>query len=128
MTPITKKLLFWTPRTATILFALFISMFALDVFAEAHGFVETGIALLLHLIPTAIILAILIISWRREWIAGVAYIALGILYVITAWPDHRLDWWSAYLVIAGPLLLIGLLFLLNWFYRTELRRATGVQS
>ena len=33
-----KQLLFWTPRILGILFALFLSMFALDVFGEGYGF------------------------------------------------------------------------------------------
>ena len=37
--------LFWTPRVAGILFVLFLSIFALDVFGETRGFWETLLAL-----------------------------------------------------------------------------------
>ena len=60
----TKRLLFWTPRIICLLFAAFISLFALDVFEENHGFWNTLLALSLHLIPTAILLLILATSWR----------------------------------------------------------------
>ena len=33
-----KPVLFWTPRILCILFAIFISLFALDVFGEGYGF------------------------------------------------------------------------------------------
>ena len=51
MTTIARTLVFWTPRFFGVLFALFISMFALDVFGEGRGFWETTLALLMHLIP-----------------------------------------------------------------------------
>ena len=62
-----KPLLFWTPRVLCLLFAVFLSLFALDVFNEGYGFWKTILALLMHLIPTWIVLAILAISWRWEW-------------------------------------------------------------
>jgi hypothetical protein len=33
-----RRMLFWTPRLLSILFAIFISLFALDVFGEGYGF------------------------------------------------------------------------------------------
>jgi hypothetical protein len=109
-------LLFWTPRIFCILFALFLSLFALDVFNESLGFWKTTLAFLKHLIPTYLVIAVLIASWRWEWIGGVLFISLGLLY-LKMWHGH----WSAYLVISGPLFLLGGLFFLNWFYRHEIR-------
>jgi hypothetical protein len=100
------------------LFALFISLFALDVFGEGYGFWETVVALLIHLIPTGIILVVLALSWRWEWIGGVLFIALGAWYLIALWGRFH---WSAYLAISGPLFLIGVLFLINWRYRVDLQ-------
>jgi hypothetical protein len=111
-----KRAVYWTPRVLCILFAVFISLFALDVF-EGKGFWETSVALLLHLVPTIIIVTVLVVSWRREWIGGILFIALGIFYVVWAW--GRLHW-AAYAFISGPLLLVGILFLLNWRHRAVL--------
>jgi hypothetical protein len=41
-----------------------------------------------------------------------------LLYLVIA--TGRLHW-SAYALIAGPLFLVGVLFLLNWRFRAELR-------
>jgi hypothetical protein len=41
---------------------------------------------------------------------------VGIFYLVAFQGQH----WSAYLLIAGPLFLIGAFFLLNWLYRVEL--------
>jgi hypothetical protein len=46
------------------------------------------------------------------------FIALGVLYLVMAWGRFH---WSAYLLISGPLFLVGVLFLINWLYRAELR-------
>ena len=39
-----KRTLFWAPRILCILFAVFVSLFALDVFGEGYGFWETILA------------------------------------------------------------------------------------
>ena len=113
-----KRLLFWTPRILSLLFAVFVSLFALDVFGEGYGLWTAILAFLIHLIPTGVILAVLAISWRWEWVGGILFIALGVAYIVTTWERFR---WPAYLAISGPLLVIGLLFLVNWRYRGELR-------
>ena len=61
-----KRVVFWTPRILCILFAVFVSLFALDVFGEGYDFWETIVALVMHLIPTGIILISLAIAWRRR--------------------------------------------------------------
>lgn len=113
-------LLYWTPRVLCILSAAFISIFAADVFGEGAGFWQTALALLIHLIPTFLMVAVLVVSWRREWIGGVVYIALAALWVIWAW-NKPFFGWVPLLLIAGPLVVTGVLFLLNWRYRNELR-------
>lgn len=113
-----KRLLFWTPRVLCILYAAFISLFALDVFGEGYGFWETILALLIHLIPTGIVLIALAVAWRWEWVGAVLFTALGVWYIVMA--RGRADW-SVYLLIPGPLFLVALLFLLNWLYRARLR-------
>jgi hypothetical protein len=121
MKKLTKRLLFWTPRILCILFAVFVSLFTLDVLGEGYGFWKTLLALLMQLIPTGIILSVLAISWRWEWVGGIMFNVLGVLYLVMF--RGRFPW-SAYLVISGPLFLIGALFLLNWLCRREFRTNT----
>jgi hypothetical protein len=116
-----KPVVFWMPRILCVLFAVFISLFALDVFGAGYGFWETIVALLMHLVPTGIILIALAIAWRWEWIGAILFVALGVWYVIMAWGEFE---WPTYLLIAGPLFLVGALFLVNWLYRAELRSST----
>ncbi|TAL67124.1 MAG: hypothetical protein EPN82_16270 [Bacteroidetes bacterium] len=112
-----KTLLLWLPRILSILFAGFISMFAFDVFTGHHGFMQTMTGLIMHLIPTLLIIVVLILSWKWEWIGGIAYIGIGIYYIIMV-GFGRFSW---IMLISGPLFLIGILFLISWFNHDKLR-------
>ena len=113
-----KRVVFWTPRILCILFAIFLSLFSLDVFGEGLGFWKTILALLIHLIPIYIVFITLVIAWRWEWVGALLFNALAVFYVIWAWGQFS---WIASVTISGPLFLIGVLFLLNWIYRAQLR-------
>ena len=105
-----NKLLFWTPRILSILFAAFISLFALDVFGEGHSFWEAILGLLIHLVPTYLVIIATLIAWKREIIGGSMFIALGLFYIfMTRGRMH----FSAYLFITIPLILIGVMFILH---------------
>jgi hypothetical protein len=113
-----KRSVFWAPRVLGILFVAFTSLFALDVFGGAYGLWGTIVALALHLIPTGIIVLLLLVAWRWEWVGAAAFGMLGILYICWGWGRFH---WYAYLGISGPLFLIGILFLVSWIYHSELR-------
>jgi hypothetical protein len=113
-----KRFIIWAPRVLCIIFALFLSIFALDVFSEGLGFWQTILALLIHLIPAFLILIVLIVSWRWELVGGIIFTALGILYLVSSWGRFP---WVTYLIVSGPLLLVGVLFLVNWAMKSELR-------
>ena len=72
-----KQTLFWTPRLTGILFVLFISMFAFDVFDMQLGFWGTALALFMHLIPSILLTIAIVVAWKWEWV-GAVY-RLGIL-------------------------------------------------
>ncbi len=111
-----KRILYWTPRLLGILYVGFISLFALDVFSEGYGVWDMLLALLIHLIPSALLVLILVVSWRWEWVGAVLYGGLGVFYLVTTL-NHP-DW---ILGISGPLFLMAVLFLLNWLHRRDLR-------
>jgi hypothetical protein len=94
--------------------AIFLSIFALDVFDESHGFWETMLALLIHLVPTVFVVVALVIAWQREGLGAILFIALPLFYLVM----RRGQSW----IISGPLFLVGVLFLFNWIFRTELKR------
>jgi hypothetical protein len=111
MTSSRNRIIFWIPRILCILFAIFISLFSLDVFSEGCGFWKTIAALSIHMIPTASILVILLITWQRSWLAALLLIILGVWYLVWTWGRFN---WTAYAFISGPLFLTGLLYLADW--------------
>jgi hypothetical protein len=100
----------------------FLAMFALDAFGEGKPFIQALAEFAIHLVPALLLLAIVAMSWRWEWVGGIAFVALAAAYV--AMVPGRLDW---ILVISGPLLLIGVLFLASWWFHEELH-ASGAHS
>ena len=127
MSNFSKRTLFWTPRGLSVLFITFLSMFALDVFGENLGFWRTLLALTIHLIPSLVLIGVLAVAWRWEWIGAVIYTAGGALYVITLLrrglppPSIKLLWIAT---IALPAFLIGALSLANWLKHDQLRART----
>ena len=113
-----RRALFWTPRVLCILVAIAMSLFALDVFGEGRGVWDTIVALLMHLIPTLIVVIVLLIAWRREWVGAALFTGLGLFYLVSSWGQFH---WSASVLICGIFVSLGGLFWLNWQYREELR-------
>lgn len=111
-----KTVLFWSPRLITILLALFLSLFAADVFSSGYNVVETMIALFMHLIPSFILLIILAISWKQEWVGGLLFIAFSFLYTIITANKFKLD---VILLIPLPLFIAGVLFLIGWIMKNK---------
>lgn len=97
----------WTPRVLAMALALFLSMFAMDVFLDGKGYWETSGDFVTHLVPAFCVIAILAIGWRRDGLASLGFLTLAIAYFVTlaGWrhlPDS--------LVLALPPLGISLAF------------------
>jgi hypothetical protein len=98
----------------SILFAVFISIFALDVFGEGYGFWGTVVAFLMHMVPTLLVVGAIAVSWKWPLWGGGIFGGLGLFYVLLA--SSRGHWeWS--ILIAGPVFVIGCLFILDGIQR-----------
>lgn len=115
-----SRALYWAPRALGVLLAIFVSLFALDVFGAGYGVWQTVLALLTHLVPTGAVLLALAIAWRLEWAGAILFAALGLVAV---WRGGHP--WPVRLVLGGPLLLIAALFLAGWLHRREHARGQG---
>jgi len=104
-----RSILFWLPRAIGILFVLFLSLFALDVFEGNSGW-QIVIALFIHLLPALILLAAVIVSWKHAWVGAVTFFAFAIFYILAAGLRRPWQW---YAFIALPALIIGALFLVG---------------
>lgn len=104
------RILRWTPRILAILFTLFITLFALDVFAAGYAWSELLLALFMHLIPTFALLIALAVAWRWPLYGGFLFLANTVGYILKY---NMLSHPIAALIIAGPPILIGGLFILD---------------
>lgn len=116
--PAGQQLLFWAPRTLCIVMAIFVSLFALDAFDGKSGVFQQILAFLVHLIPTYIVIIVLAVAWKWEWVGAAIFMGLGALYIVGMWGKFPV---STLALMGGPMLLIGILFLLNWRLRAQLR-------
>lgn len=103
-----RKITCWAARILAILYALFISIFALDVFQEGYSASETVLALVIHLIPTAVVLVCLAVAWKTARAGGLIFLLLGVVF--GAFFGREAEWINV-LIISGPLILVGALFL-----------------
>lgn len=102
-----KAFLYWSPRLLAVLYAAFLSLFALDVFGQGHSFTETMLALLMHLVPTFVVIGVLAIAWRWEWVGAALFVILAVL--LAALTGFQLPG-LVYLMLCAPLLLVAVLF------------------
>ncbi len=118
------RFIYWTPRVASMAFILFLALFSLDIFDMKLGFWGTVVGLFMHNIPSLVLLAVLVVSWKYELVGGIAFIFAGLFYIAVLMMT-QFEWfmlsWS--LTIAGPAFLIGILFLMNWFKKKGLKAA-----
>ena len=67
--------------------------------------------------PTFFLLAALILGWRWEWAGAAGFIAFGVCYFVFVRGFDA----GAYLLLAGVPVLVGLLFLVGWLFRKQIR-------
>lgn len=108
------QIIVWAPRVAGIGLAGFLALFAADVFIENRGILGTLVALAMHLVPTLLILALVLVGWRHEGIAATAFVALAVFYAATM--AERLAW---IVLVAGPLAIVSALFFYSWWGKTH---------
>jgi prolipoprotein diacylglyceryltransferase len=106
------RILQWVPRIICILTILFISLFALDSLSNTTAF-------LIHLIPSFILLAILIIAWRWEKIGGIILTIAGLVWCIFVFQLNLRRTHSIaaslliILMLCIPFVLSGILFIIS---------------
>lgn len=81
-------------RILSIVFILFISLFALDVFGNNFRFIALG----MHLIPTIVAIILTLVAWKKEFLGGILWIVLGVFFMIMS-----LESWIIYV----PAMVIG---------------------
>jgi hypothetical protein len=102
-----ERALYWSPRLLAMAFAAFLSVFALDAFDGSRDAAGAATALAIHLAPTALVLVVLWLAWRRERTGALLFFALAVGYCLQAWGRFG---GATIAIMAAPMVLIALLF------------------
>jgi len=75
----------------------------------------------MHNIPSLILLAVLIISWKYEIFGGIVFILAGLFYIFLLLFRAQFEWYmlSWIIIVAGPAFLIGILFIIGWVKKNK---------
>jgi hypothetical protein len=115
----------WLPRIVCILAILFVSLFALDSFSPGLTIWQQLGAFFMHLIPSFVLLAFLIVAWKRELIGAIIFILIGIAISVLVYNINysRLHSVGKSLVIvvaiAIPFVVVGILFLISYLLKKK---------
>jgi hypothetical protein len=108
-----NQVVHWLPRIICILAILFISIFAADAFEQGLS------AVLIHLIPSFVLLTFLIVAWKWEFIGGIIFTLIGlgftpVIFMLNYNRNHSI-WLSLFiiLVITFPFIIVGILFIVS---------------
>jgi len=119
------RLFHWIPRIICILAILFVSVFAADAFGPGRSIQEQLGDFIIHLIPSFILLAILIVAWIWELFGGILFLVIGLglspfIYRMNYNMNHSV-WMSLgiILMITIPFVIVGVLFILSYFLKKK---------
>ncbi len=112
----------WIPRIIIIAFIAFFSMFSFDAFGTDTPFIEQLAGFLNHMVPSFVMILILIVSWNRSVIAGIMFMALGIVFTFYFSTYRQM---ATFFTISLIPFLAGVMFLLPTILR---KRATALQE
>jgi len=109
----TSKFIYWFPRILSIVYLVFISIFALDAFGEGLKWWEMLVGFVMHMIPTFIGVIILMFAWKKELVGVILFAILGLL-TIFAFDTH--EDLIVFLLISLPLFVVAGCFYLSLHY------------
>ncbi len=119
------KVFHWLPRIICIIAILFISMFAADAFGPEKTIWQQLGDFLMHLIPSFILIALLIVAWRWEYIGGIIFIVLALglspfVFMLNYSRNHSegMSLWII-LTITFPFVVVGILFIISHFMKKK---------
>jgi hypothetical protein len=119
------KIIYWSPRILGILAILFLSLFALDAFESSLTIWQQLGAFLIHLIPSFILTALLIVAWNYELIGGSIFVLIGIVLTPLIFNGNYAMNQSVPISLAIissitlPFIIAGMLFITNHFLKKK---------
>jgi len=124
------KIFHWLPRIICMLAILFVSLFAADAFAPGLTIWQQLGGFTIHLIPSFILLAFLVVAWKWEYIGGIIFIIIGLgLSLFVFIHNYKMNdsiWISLSIIlsITIPFVIVGVLFIVSHFMKKKNLQAT----
>ena len=121
----TIKVIHWLPRVICILAILFISMFAADAFTPGLTIWQQLGGFLIHLIPSFILITLLIVAWKWEFIGGLIFTVIGLgmspfIYMHNYDMNHSVGMsLGIIMAITFPFVVVGILFIVSHFIKKK---------
>jgi hypothetical protein len=109
--------LIWVLRVIIMLYALFTVLFSFDVFGGPESIWQQLLGFLIHNIFFLVLSLILVATWYRPLIAGILFIAFSVALTVMFY--DRGGNWAAYLMIKGPPLIVGVLYIIVHFIKKK---------
>ena len=119
ISPRLAKLIYWTPRIAGIVIALFVSLFALDVFDMEGSIWEKIGGFIIHALPAIFMGIVVWLAWKRDWL-GFAVFLIAALFFFRTLLGGLERWLGMFLLFSGPMAAISALYWVNWKWKKEL--------
>ena len=119
------KIFHWLPRIMCIFAILFISLFAADAFAPELTIRQQLAAFLIHLIPSFILIAILIVAWKWELLGGIIFTIIGLglsplVYIKNFQMNHSVSMSLGIIAsITLPFIIVGILFIISHHFKKK---------
>lgn len=104
---------------------LFISIFALDAFDPSLTILQQTGAFLIHLLPSFVLLAMLLLAWKKAFIGGSIFLLTGLLlspFIYTHNYSMNQSVGMSLGIVAMinlPFILVGMLFLVSAYLQQE---------
>jgi len=118
------KIIHWTPRILCIMAILFISVFAADSFEQGYSIWQQLANLFMHLIPTFILIALLILTWKKELIGGILFLIIGLgtspfIFMLNYNRNHFSinQCLEIIFIINFPFIVVGILFIISHYLK-----------
>jgi len=128
------KVFYWLPRIICIIAILFVSLFAADAFAPELSIWQQLGAFIMHLIPSFILLALLIVAWKWELIGGIIFMIIGLglspfVFMHNYKMNHSIGMSLVIILsITIPFVIVGILFIVSHFLKKKNLSKTSINE
>jgi hypothetical protein len=117
VSPRLARVLHWAPRIGAMVIIFFTALFSLDVFEMSGSPLELLGAFVIHSTPSILMIAILVLAWRRAVIGFLGFFLAGLGFIWLVFPEINM---GTLFLFCAPLWMVSGLFFADWRSRLPL--------